>query len=527
MPPPAETSYDAIPYRSVAFPQTRPERLASIARIFGLDSPPIETARVLELGCASGGNLLSIAHDYPGSQCLGIDASAVQIADGWREVEALGLKNIRLRHADILALGEELGTFDYIICHGVFSWVPSAVQDKILAICRENLAPNGVAYVSYNTYPGWHVRGIVRDMMRYHGTQFQDPGTRLAQAKALVQFVVDTGKSHPTRYKQLLKDEFDILANAEDSYLHHEHLEENNRPLYFHEFARMLAVNGLQYLGEAEFSTMIASNFAPEIAATLQKIGAHDILQMEQYMDFVRGRYFRQTLICKLGVKLNRQLGPHSVEDSWLLSSRAKPEMDGWSYATGEAVEFLAPGGGLTCRSPLTKAAMVELASAWPQPVAFAELLSRAKSRAEAERQPVGDASREFFASEMLAGVAAGAIEWRLNPAPFGTDIGEYPRASALARHQAAAGNRVTNLRGEAITLDETHQLVLRHMDGRTDRTQLIEHLLEYLNSGKHTLRRDGNETPVTDPDEMRHLLEPAVEKVLENMALLALLARV
>jgi methyltransferase-like protein/SAM-dependent methyltransferase len=525
MPPPAANSYDAIPYRSVAFPQTRPERLAAIAGIFGLDTPPIETARVLELGCASGGNLLSIAHDYPGTRCLGIDGSAVQVADGWKTIEALGLRNIRLKHADILALGDDLGTFDFILCHGVFSWVPPAVQDKILAICRENLAPNGVAYVSYNTYPGWHVRGIVRDMMRYHGTQFQDPGTRLAQAKALVQFVVDTGKVQPTRYKQLLKDEFDILANAEDSYLHHEHLEENNRPLYFHEFARMLAVNGLQYLGEAEFSTMIASNFAPEIAGTLQKIGAHDILQMEQYMDFVRGRYFRQTLICKLGVSLNRQLGPAVVKDEWLLASRAKPEKPEWSYASGEPVEFLAPGGGLTCRSPITKAAMAELAASWPAPIPFAELMPRAKSRAEKEGHAASDASRDFFGSEVLSGVAAGAIEWRLNPVPFETEIGEQPHASALARHQATLGNSVTNLRGETLTLDDTHQLVLRRLDGRTNRTQLIEHLMSDLKSGKHVLKRDGSDEPVTSSDEMRHLLEPALEKVLENMARLALLA--
>jgi len=82
-------------------------------------------------------------------------------------------------------------------------------------------------------------------------------------------------------------------------------------------------------------------------------------------------------------------------------------------------------------------------------------------------------------------------------------------------------------MRGEPLNLDETHQLVLRHLDGRTDRTHLIEHLVEYLKSGKHTLRRDGSELAVTNEDEMRHLLEPAVEKVLENFAKLALIAAV
>src|SRR3954466_10350885 len=175
------TRYDAIPYPTSPFRQTRPERLAAIAKQFGLTPPPAQNCRVLELGCSMGGNLIVMAQDHPESRFVGIDASSRQIADGWKTIDALGLKNIQLRQLDILDIGDDLGEFDYIISHGVYSWVPPRVQNKMLEVCQRHLAPNGVAYISYNTLPGWHIRGVVRDMMFYRGMQFSDPKTALAQ----------------------------------------------------------------------------------------------------------------------------------------------------------------------------------------------------------------------------------------------------------------------------------------------------------------------------------------------------------
>src|SRR5690606_35486513 len=135
----------------------------------------IGNCRVLELGCASGGNLIPMAVELPEARFLGIDLSARQINDGLAVVQALGVENIELRRGDILNITPELGQFDYILCHGVYSWAPPPVQKKILHVCRENLAPQGVAYVSYNTYPGWRLRGAVREMTRYHAERFGDP----------------------------------------------------------------------------------------------------------------------------------------------------------------------------------------------------------------------------------------------------------------------------------------------------------------------------------------------------------------
>jgi SAM-dependent methyltransferase len=196
--PEKPTTYDAIPYPSNPFRQTRPERLAAVAKLFGLEAPPAENCRVLEIGCSMGGNLIAMAQDLPGSRFVGIDASSRQIADGWKMIDRLGLKNIELKHIDILDVPGDFGEFDYIVSHGVYSWVPARVQNKMLEICQRSLAPRGVVYISYNTYPGWHIRGIVRDMMVYRGTQFAEPQARLAQAKGLVAFVAGRPRA-PTR----------------------------------------------------------------------------------------------------------------------------------------------------------------------------------------------------------------------------------------------------------------------------------------------------------------------------------------
>ena len=382
-----------------------------------------------------------MAQDHPDSQFVGIDASSRQIAEGWKTVEQLGLKNLQLKHLDVLDVAEELGQFDYIISHGVFSWVPARVQNKMLEICQRQLAPNGVGYISYNTYPGWHIRGIVRDMMFYRGAQFADPAARLAQAKALVQFVAQATKGADTPYQRLLQSELKHMGQMEDYYLHHEHLEENNQPLYFHEFARKLSVNGLQYLGDAEFSTMVSSNFSGEVAKTLHELGAHDIIQMEQYMDFVRCRYFRKSLICRTGVQLNRTVTPAVVRDL-LLSSDAAP-VAAKKASPGEApvdteTFHTASGYSVNCRSPLTKAALRELHAKWPMPVAFKDLVAHCGGGREGRGVPGRRDADVHGGGRGRVAAYAGAVHHRGRQDP-GHDPARAPRGAArLQDHQPA-----------------------------------------------------------------------------------------
>jgi SAM-dependent methyltransferase len=197
-----------------------------------------------------------------------------------------------LRQADILDVDASYGQFDFIIIHGVYSWVPAHVQKKVLEIFAERLNENGVAYVSYNTYPGWHFRGMIRDVMAYHAKFFDSPEQQLHEARSLVNFLSKTVPVENNPYGLLLSRELELLKDKHSYYLYHEFLEEFNVPLYFHQFAERLEEHGLQYLGEADFSSMSASNFPPNVERMLKGV-SDDTIRMEQYMDFVRNRMFR------------------------------------------------------------------------------------------------------------------------------------------------------------------------------------------------------------------------------------------
>src|ERR1700693_2505117 len=161
------TAHDAVMYPGSPFSQTHPDRLATIAALYGFPAAPPERCRVLELGCGDGGNLIPMAYLLPGSTFLGLDSAGAGGTRGREQIAALGLTNVTLLHVYLLE-ASNLGTYDYVIAHGVYSWVPPSVQERVLAIASEVLAPNGVAYVSYNALPGGHVRNAMRQMMLWH-----------------------------------------------------------------------------------------------------------------------------------------------------------------------------------------------------------------------------------------------------------------------------------------------------------------------------------------------------------------------
>ena len=104
-------------------------------------------------------------------------------------------------------VGEDFGRFDYVICHGVYSWVPEAVQDRILEICARNLTPDGVAYVSYNTYPGWHARGLARDLMGFHVRRIAAAKARATEARAILEDMVRVLPDPDSAYGRILSRE--------------------------------------------------------------------------------------------------------------------------------------------------------------------------------------------------------------------------------------------------------------------------------------------------------------------------------
>jgi methyltransferase-like protein/2-polyprenyl-3-methyl-5-hydroxy-6-metoxy-1,4-benzoquinol methylase len=465
----ATSSYDQVPYESFPFPQTHPDRLATIGRLFGLAPPELARCRVLELGCAAGGNLIPLAVALPGAEFVGVDLSAVQVAQGQAVIAALGLDNVRLQAMSITDVDETFGAFDYILCHGVYSWVPDLVQDKILALCARQLTDQGIAYLSYNTLPGWRMRGMIRDLMRYHAMQFAEPGARVTQGRAILDFLAKSVPAPNDAYGMLLQSELKALRHAPDYYILHEHLEDINEPLYFHEFMARARGHGLQYLAEAEFSTMLLSNFPAEAAETLWRI-APDVIRQEQFMDFLRNRSFRQTLLVRDGLVVNRSVPADRVTSLWI-GSRLRPLSARLELRSGALEEFRSPdGGSLRTPNPITKAAMMVLAGVWPGSIPFPDLLAGAQD--ELDRRDPGDEA--MLASDLLQCHGSGLVEFHAAPDAFVTRPGARPVASSLARLQAARGGRqLTNLRHEMVSIDENLGRVLMLLDGSRGRKDI------------------------------------------------------
>ena len=521
--PPADAanSYDEVPYESHPYPQAHPSRLAAVATLFGLAPPPVATARVLELGCAAGGHLVPMAAALPNASFVGVDLSARQIADGRAQVGRLGLTNVDLWHTSILDVDESYGRFDYVLCHGVFSWVPAAVQDKVLAVCAAHLAPGGVAYVSYNTYPGWHMRGMIRDMMRFHAAKFAAPAERTRQARALLDFLADSARPDSGLFPALLKNELEAVRHQADHYLYHEHLEEVNEPLYFHQFVARAAAHGLRYLGEARVGTMLPGAAGPDVEKAL-KLLATDQVATEQYLDFLRNRMFRETLLVHGRNAPSWQLRPERVARLHVASGAAPAEGETADVRSDAAVRYRSPSGvTLTTARPLLKAAMQVLAEAWPATVPFADLL--AASRGLCGSAEAADADARGLAGGLLDSyLGSDLVELHGAPVAALTAPTERPVAFAPARVRAEMGRPVPTARHELARLTDLEAHLLPLLDGTRDRAALLDDLAGEVTAGRLRLDRDGQ--PVRAADDVTATLAAILDQALANIARQALL---
>ena len=134
-----ENAYHQVPYITGPMPEMHPDRLAAVAELFGMTPAPVTNCRVLEIGCGSAGNLIPMAHRLPGSSFVGIDLAELPIEMGREVARDLELANLELTAMDLCAIGPQMGEFDYIVVHGLYSWIPDAVRDRLLAVCRERL----------------------------------------------------------------------------------------------------------------------------------------------------------------------------------------------------------------------------------------------------------------------------------------------------------------------------------------------------------------------------------------------------
>ena len=451
---------------------------------------------MLELGCSTGGNLLPMAELLPRSEFVGIDLSGVQIGMARARGRQLGIKNVRFEELSILDVGADFGEFDYIICYGVYSWVPADVREKILRICEDHLAPNGIAAVSYNTYPGWHFRGLARDMFVYHARGLGSTDERIDSSLALLQFAREAtagmGVKHAEYrlYSEVLEREMKLLSGRARHYFVHEHLEGVNEPCYLHEFVARAAAHGLSFLGDVRLSTMSDGLLPAEVIQQLSGI-ASDFTAMEQYKDFFTNRTFRNTLLCRQERKITRDLDGASMYP-FAFTSAANPvaEDDPAFDETLPKLRSHRGGAVVSMNSVLSFIALGYLLEQAPRWIPFDSLLAETRKQLAEVGETIGDEAEDArrLGETLLRCLSAEVVDATFEPPSIASDIPELPRASAYARLQAESDQTATSLRHESFAASSIALFILPHLDGAHSREDLVSLVETALAAGKITI---------------------------------------
>lgn len=508
------TAYDEFAYPGQVFPQTHPNRLAVLAIMHGLSPPPPNKCRVLEVGCGDGINLLALALGSPESTFVGIDLAQRPIEYG-REIAAeIGLTNIELIAADLMEYEPE-GTFDYIIAHGFMSWVPPTVQRRLLELCRRTLAPHGVAFISYNTYPGFHLRRMIGEMMRFHAHGATDPRTRIDKARGILQFLL-AGYTRNDEYAAYLRHEAQWVLNREsEAVLIHDDLAEINIPFYIRDFVALAGEYDLQFLAEADFFEMNPRAYPPQVAEAL--LGLKNIVLREQYIDFLKCRRFRQTLLVHREASIQRDLHAEIVRQ-FMITSPVEPASEPLDLSPGVIEAFDGPrSGAIKIDHPLTKAALLVLRSTWPSPVPFGELVSAARPLLD-NKVEVSSDDEEVLTEVLLQMHSNGVAEFHLYRPHWATEVSEHPVASPLLRALLKRGRTyVVSLRPFNMRIDVPfyrHLLLL--LDGTNDRAAIERQLAALVESRDVLLPEDAT------PEQLPQIIDASLQRAARDGTLIA-----
>jgi SAM-dependent methyltransferase len=447
-------SYDQIPYPKGAFAFTHPSRLAAVARLAGMNPPDVAQARVLELGCASGSNLIPLAAQLPHARFLGIDLSPLQIQAGQRTVAALQLSNIELRAMNILDVTPALGQFDYIIAHGVWSWVPQDVREKVLEIGRQNLAPAGVMYVNLNVYPGRFGQRTLRELMLLHaGDADAAPDVRVARGREMLALLAHCFAGQQTPHAAQLRGEIEALQKMADASLLHDSLAPFNEPVFCREFLERAVAHGLQYAAEAVPHTTALDQFPPHVRDVVERAAARSMVEREQLIDVLRRRVMRMTVLCHAAVELDpTDAAAERALRELHVASVARETAEG-TFALPQGEVFSAPAGATALE------VLRRVIAAWPQSLAVARLL------VESDHRDLGPA--------LLRMVRSGLLEVDSDPPACANTVPARPLASPLARLQALEGDVVTHLRHDQVKLPADARAVLLLADGTRTADQI------------------------------------------------------
>ena len=346
----SDKSYDAMPYETGTVVLPSPLSLLGGCYVgHGIENAK-ERYRCLDIGCGIGYSTLALARAHPEIDFVGIDLSEKQIEMASETAAGEELGNIRFQSRNFLDLDQDGEPYDIIYCYGVFSWCPRELQSPLLKKMPLLLAPSGVALVSYNVFPGWHSRGILREVMLQGVDRSHSPGEQVRAAKEFTEFFMK-GLPDNSVYGYWLAQHYTSAAKQSDVCVYYDLLTEDNNPLRFEEFAALCQQAGLRFVSEYPFtqSRLPENASASHLLPYLKSAKTDDKLRFEQAMDLAAWRPFRRSLVCRDDCELLEEDPERYRRCRFHLGPIALPgELTAETIRPGMSFEAVAPYGKQT-----------------------------------------------------------------------------------------------------------------------------------------------------------------------------------
>lgn len=277
-------------------PMLSPEHIAAMTSLYGFESAPSNTARVLVLGCGRGDSLLPFALTNPDAQVIGIDPDAGIIQQGEVLRRTAGAHNVQLGALSLNQLVElEIGQQDYIFVQGDLAYLDNNSRQVILGWCRQWLADNGVLAVRWPCHPGARDDETLRDAMLLHSSLATTVDEQVSSARAMATFLsLGAVGQHADKLQSSLK----AVENLSDTSLAMRYLSGMGEANYLVDFNQMVEQSDLCYLGDARPWTEMAEHYGDNVQLLLNTICPQEnkILR-QQYLDFATQRSERFSLL--------------------------------------------------------------------------------------------------------------------------------------------------------------------------------------------------------------------------------------
>jgi hypothetical protein len=463
--PAIPNEYDAVPYPGYSFPDTHPDRMAVMAALHGVAAASPAQCRVLEIGCNEGANLIPMAAGMPNSEFVGFDLAGLPIARGQERIRALGLSNIRLFQADLCEV-TGLGACDYIIAHGLYTWVPQPVRDRLLGLCRDHLSAHGVVFLSYNALPGSHIRDLIRDALRWRAQGGGTPEEQIARGLDLLALLIGA-RPEGDAYRQLLEEQLGKLRKRRPETIYHDELSPAYQPVSIAQMIDHARSHGLEFLSEAVLPVPSDPGLQPRMMQAVDAIAGEDRVAREQVLDFARMRLYRETLLVRSQPGIRPQPLPEALVQMRLASTAGSAAGD----QPGARVYTLQGGVKVGSSQPAAIAVMERLIAAWPRTVPFAEIGGILGDHGIAE-EPAAHLLLQMAMSRLLD-----LHLWEPAVAPA---VSARPRVPLFIRHEAQMRDHVATLWHGTVELCEPRvRSLLLLLDGTRDRAALLAQLRE------------------------------------------------